>query len=103
MDMLELHRRAGQATRSFVAGVQPDQSAKPTNCDMDVRGLLNHIISGHLWAVELVQGKTIAEVGDHWMATCWVATRWRPTMPGWQPRSVRPTRCAGATVPPLLR
>jgi uncharacterized protein (TIGR03086 family) len=31
---------------------------------MDVRALVNHLVSGNLWAVELVAGKTIAEVGQ---------------------------------------
>jgi uncharacterized protein (TIGR03086 family) len=63
--MVEIHRRAGLATRVFVAGVAADQWSAPTNCDMDVRALVNHLVSGNLWTVELVAGKTIAEVGQH--------------------------------------
>ncbi|HVA24161.1 MAG TPA: TIGR03086 family metal-binding protein [Chloroflexota bacterium] len=63
VDLVDLHRRAGVATRVFVASVRPDQLIQPTNCEWDIRGLLNHIVSGNWWAAELVNGKTIAEVG----------------------------------------
>lgn len=65
IDLLPIHQRAGIATRSFVAGIKDDQWAAPTNCDMDVRALVNHIVSGHFWAAELSSGKTIADVGTH--------------------------------------
>jgi uncharacterized protein (TIGR03086 family) len=63
IDIAEIHQRAGLATRVFVAGVAADQWSAPTNCDMNVRALVNHLVSGNLWTVELVAGKTIAEVG----------------------------------------
>jgi uncharacterized protein (TIGR03086 family) len=63
IDLRHIHRRAGEATRAIVARVRPDQWSAPTNCDMDVRALVNHLVSGHRWAVELLAGKTIAEVG----------------------------------------
>jgi uncharacterized protein (TIGR03086 family) len=64
-DIADLHRQALAATRSFVAGTGPDQLASSTPCaEWDVRGLLNHIISGNWWAAELATGKTIADVGD---------------------------------------
>jgi uncharacterized protein (TIGR03086 family) len=31
---------------------------------MDVRALVNHLVTGHYWAAELSRGKTIADVGD---------------------------------------
>jgi uncharacterized protein (TIGR03086 family) len=66
MDALpDLHERALATTRQFVAGVGPDQWAAPSPCEgWDARELLNHIIGGNLWVAELVDGKTIAEVGD---------------------------------------
>jgi len=63
IDIDEIHQRVRLATRVFVAGVAADQWSAATNCDMDVRALVNHLVSGSLWAVELIQGKTIAEVG----------------------------------------
>jgi uncharacterized protein (TIGR03086 family) len=59
------HRQALDATRTTVAGVKADQWAAPTpNEGWDVRALVNHIVSGNLWVVELVAGRTIDEVGD---------------------------------------
>jgi uncharacterized protein (TIGR03086 family) len=64
IDLLDFHARAAQATRVFVAGLPPDRWTAPTNCDMDARALINHIVTGHLWAAELASGRTIADVGD---------------------------------------
>lgn len=59
------HRRALRATRAYVAGIGPDQWTRPTPCDdWDVRALLNHVVSGNLWAAELAAGRTIAEMGE---------------------------------------
>jgi uncharacterized protein (TIGR03086 family) len=64
-DIARLHHRALDATRSTVAGVAPDQLTLPTpNEGWDVRFLLNHLVSGNLWAVELAEGGTIEGVGD---------------------------------------
>lgn len=64
-DIAQLHRKALDATRTTVAGVAPDQWTMPTpDDDWDVRALLNHVVSGNLWAVELAAGGTIDEVGD---------------------------------------
>ena len=64
-DNAQLHRRALDATHKIVAGIQPDQRTLPTPDEgWDVRALLNHIVSGNLWAVELTAGQTIDEVGD---------------------------------------
>jgi uncharacterized protein (TIGR03086 family) len=64
-DLAALHRQALAATRGYVAGTGLDQLDAPTPCEeWDVRGLLNHVVSGNLWAAELATGKTIPEVGD---------------------------------------
>ena len=64
-DIAELHRCALDATRSRVAAITSDQMALPTPDDeWDVRALLNHVISGNLWAAELAAGATIEQVGD---------------------------------------
>ena len=48
-------------------GISPEQLDGSTPCDdYDVRGLLNHIVSGNLWVEPLVAGKTIDEVGDRY-------------------------------------
>jgi uncharacterized protein (TIGR03086 family) len=59
------HAEALDATRTFVHGITPDQWARPTPCaGWDVRTLLNHLVTGNWWAVELGSGRTIDDVGD---------------------------------------
>lgn len=61
----DLHRRALDATRHFIACVGDDQWDAPTPCEgWNVRQLVNHLIVGNLWAAELASGATINEVGD---------------------------------------
>jgi uncharacterized protein (TIGR03086 family) len=65
MNLPELHERALASTRTYVAGVKPDQWKDATPCtDFDVRTLVNHIVSGNFWVEPLVGGKSIADVGD---------------------------------------
>jgi len=64
-DVPRLHRRALDATGVLVAGVGTGQWGLPTPDDgWDVRALVDHLVSGNLWAAELAAGRTIAEVGD---------------------------------------
>ena len=64
-NIAQLHRRALEETRPAVAGIDRAQWAGATPCDgWDVRALLNHLVSGNLWAAELGSGKTIEEVGN---------------------------------------
>jgi uncharacterized protein (TIGR03086 family) len=64
-DLPELHDRALRATGDVVAGIGKDQWDQPSpNEGQSIRELLNHVVSGNLWAGELMAGKTIAEVGD---------------------------------------
>jgi uncharacterized protein (TIGR03086 family) len=65
LDLSKEHERALAATRVVVAGIGDDQWSLPTPCgEWNVRELVNHIVSGNLWAAELATGKTIADVGD---------------------------------------
>lgn len=65
MDLLDAHTQALGATRSLVAGIRDDQWDQPSPCEgWTVRELVNHIVTGNLWAGELCAGKTIDEVGD---------------------------------------
>lgn len=60
-----LHRRALESTRAFVARVAADQWTDPTPCaGWDVRALVNHVVTGNLWAAELASGHSIDGVGD---------------------------------------
>jgi uncharacterized protein (TIGR03086 family) len=64
-DVARLHRRALDEARTVVAGVGREQWSAATPCDgWDVKALLNHLVSGNLWAAELGGGATIEEVGD---------------------------------------
>jgi len=66
MDIAELHSRGLDATRGVIAGVRQGQCAAPTPREgWDVRALVDHVVSGNLWAAELAAGTTISEVGDH--------------------------------------
>jgi uncharacterized protein (TIGR03086 family) len=64
-DIAQFHRKALEHTRTVVAGVGRDQWQATTPCDgWDVQALLNHLVSGNLWAAELGAGATIEQVGD---------------------------------------
>jgi uncharacterized protein (TIGR03086 family) len=64
-DLVALHRRALDTTGRIIAGVKADQWNEPTPCEgWDVRTLVNHIVSGNLWAAELAAGRSIDDVGD---------------------------------------
>jgi uncharacterized protein (TIGR03086 family) len=65
VDLPEVHARSLDTTRVFVAGVGEGHWSADSACDgWSVRDLVNHIVSGNLWAEALAGGKTIAEVGD---------------------------------------
>jgi uncharacterized protein (TIGR03086 family) len=67
IDLPEVHARALDATRRYVAGVGADQWSVPSPCAAwDVRFLVNHIVAGNLWVAPLVGGSTIEEVGDRY-------------------------------------
>src|SRR5215470_5738435 len=64
-DIAELHAEALDATGVIVAGIPADRWHATTPCDgWDVRALVNHVVSGNLWAAELAAGRTIQDVGD---------------------------------------
>jgi uncharacterized protein (TIGR03086 family) len=65
LDLAEIHERCLAATGRTVSGIKPDQMHRPTPCtEWDVTDLLNHVVSGNLWAAELARGATIEQVGD---------------------------------------
>jgi uncharacterized protein (TIGR03086 family) len=65
VDIALMHRRALDETRGYVAGIDRAQWSLDTPCEgWDVKELLNHLVSGNLWAGELAAGATIEEVGD---------------------------------------
>ena len=65
VDLPAVHAEALEHTGRIVAAIDRGQFRDPTPCDdWDVETLLNHVVSGNLWAVPLVGGETIEQVGD---------------------------------------
>jgi uncharacterized protein (TIGR03086 family) len=63
--VVELHARAVEGFRSLVQAVPADAWSAPTPCgEWDVRALVNHVAGEELWTVPLLEGRTIAEVGE---------------------------------------
>jgi len=61
----ELHAQALDVTGRIVTGIKAGRWPARTPCPgWDARTLLNHVVSGNLWAAELVAGATIESVGD---------------------------------------
>jgi len=64
-DLAELHDQALETTGRVVSGVAPDRWEAATPCaEWNARELVNHLVTGNLWAAELAAGATIADVGD---------------------------------------
>lgn len=65
MNIAELHRVASEGLTARVELIGDDQWELPTpNSEWIVRVLVHHLVSGTLWVKPLLDGKTIAEVGD---------------------------------------
>jgi uncharacterized protein (TIGR03086 family) len=65
MDIVDVHRRAVEAWQTKVDAVGADMWADATPCtEWSVRDLTNHVVAEELWMVPLLEGSTIAEVGD---------------------------------------
>ncbi|HEU5156549.1 MAG TPA: TIGR03086 family metal-binding protein [Streptosporangiaceae bacterium] len=64
-DIIDLHRRAVRGFRDRVGAVGGDAWGRPTPClDWNVHDLVNHVVGEDRWTVPLLEGKTIAQVGD---------------------------------------
>jgi uncharacterized protein (TIGR03086 family) len=64
-DITELHAQALEATGRIVRGIAAGRWHASTPCPgWDVRTLVNHLVSGNLWAAELAAGGTIEGVGS---------------------------------------
>jgi uncharacterized protein (TIGR03086 family) len=65
VDLNDLYRRTVASWSDRVGRVRADQWASSTPCaEWTVRDLVNHVTGEDLWAVALLNGGTIAEVGD---------------------------------------
>jgi uncharacterized protein (TIGR03086 family) len=61
----DLHARALGVTGCVVSRVADDRWHAATPCaEWDARTLVNHLVSGNLWAAELAGGATIEDVGS---------------------------------------
>jgi uncharacterized protein (TIGR03086 family) len=64
-DTQQLHRLATDSFGARVAAVRDDQWRRSTPCaGWDVRTLVNHLVYENLWTPPMLDGRTIAEVGD---------------------------------------
>ncbi len=60
----QLYARAMASTLRIIEQVSRERWHAPTPCtEWDAQQIANHIIGENLWAAELFQGKTVAEVG----------------------------------------
>jgi uncharacterized protein (TIGR03086 family) len=66
-DQVALHQKAVEEFDARVRAVGDDQWELPTPCsDWNVRQLVNHLVYEDRWTVPLMEGSTIAEVGDRY-------------------------------------
>ncbi len=64
MEPVELYERTARGWTTLVEGVPADGWDGPTPCsEWSVRQLVNHVVGEDAWAVPLLRGATIAEVG----------------------------------------
>ena len=64
-DIAELHAQALDATGRIVRGIPADHWNSATPCaGWDAHALVNHLVSGNLWAAELAAGGTIEGAGS---------------------------------------
>ena len=64
-ELVALFRRSVEEFGTRVRAVGPDQWHLPTPCsEWDVHDLVNHLVNEERWAVPLLEGRTMEEVGD---------------------------------------
>ena len=64
MDVEAAYRRSVSGWMAAVEGVDGNWTASTPCADWDVRQLVNHVVGEDRWTKPLVDGRTIAEVGD---------------------------------------
>jgi uncharacterized protein (TIGR03086 family) len=65
VDVRAAHEHCLELFGARVAAVPADRWDDPTPCeDWDVRALVNHNVAENRWAVDLLAGRTVDEVGD---------------------------------------
>jgi uncharacterized protein (TIGR03086 family) len=63
-DLVEMYGRAVEHFGRRVEAVGDQWQAPTPDTEWDVRALVNHVLAENLWAPPLLDGMTIAEVGD---------------------------------------
>jgi uncharacterized protein (TIGR03086 family) len=64
-DLVSIHERALGFMTGVIRGVADDAWNNPSPCaEWSVRDVVNHITAENLWAEPLMDGRTVAEVGD---------------------------------------
>jgi uncharacterized protein (TIGR03086 family) len=64
-DILNLYERAGQEFNARVLEIDDESWTAPTPCaDWDVRALVRHLVYECLWIPPLLEGESIADIGD---------------------------------------
>jgi uncharacterized protein (TIGR03086 family) len=67
MELIDAFETAFKEWDRLVHEVGEQQWDDPTPCtDWNVRDLVNHLVSEHLWAPHLLNGETLDEVGDRY-------------------------------------
>ena len=64
MDVEAAYRRSVSGWMAAVEGVDGNWTASTPCADWDVRQLVNHVVGEDRWTKPLVDGRTIAEVGN---------------------------------------
>lgn len=65
VDVPDLHQRASREFAERLRQVSDDQWDRPTPCsDWDVRALAHHLVYENVWTPPMMEGATVAEVGD---------------------------------------
>ncbi|MFN8019250.1 MAG: TIGR03086 family metal-binding protein [Acidimicrobiales bacterium] len=65
MDVRDLHAEGIEAFAAHLAAVPGDGWGWPTPCvEWDVRALVNHVVGENRWLPPLLEGATVADVGD---------------------------------------
>ena len=64
MDVEAAYRRSVSGWMAAVEGVDGDWTASTPCADWDVRQLVNHVVGEDRWTKPLVDGRTIADVGN---------------------------------------
>ena len=64
MDVEAAYRRSVSGWMAAVEGVDGNWTASTPCADWDVRQLVNHVVGEDRWTKPLVDGRTIADVGD---------------------------------------